>query len=73
MSSIHAPTITDNGVVRPTFVEVDLGRLTENMNAIRRHVAPASVMAILKANAYGHGLVHLYGSAHGEYRMGNGL
>ncbi|HZD11111.1 MAG TPA: alanine racemase [Candidatus Binatia bacterium] len=59
MSTINEPTITTNGVVRPTFVEVDLSRLTANLQAIRRHVAPAKVMAILKANAYGHGLVEV--------------
>ncbi len=57
MSIINEPTISSNGVVRPTFVEVELSRLTENLNAIRRHVTPARVMGILKANAYGHGLV----------------
>jgi alanine racemase len=38
-------------------VEVYLDRLTENFRAIERAVAPSRVMAILKANAYGHGLV----------------
>ncbi|MFW5940757.1 MAG: alanine racemase [Chloroflexota bacterium] len=57
--TINKATITTNGVVRPTFVEVDRRRLTENFRAIRRHVAPAKVMAILKANAYGHGLVEV--------------
>jgi alanine racemase len=50
-------TISNNGVIRPTVVEVDLSRLTDNYEAIQRHVAPAQVMPILKANAYGHGLV----------------
>lgn len=59
MSTINEATITTNGVVRPTFVEVDLSRLTENLATIRSHVAPAKVMAILKANAYGHGLVEV--------------
>jgi alanine racemase len=57
MSSINQPTISTNGVVRPTLVEVDLSRLADNFHAIRRQVAPAKVMPILKANAYGHGLV----------------
>lgn len=54
---INGPTITINGVLRPTQVEVDLARLTANFRAIQAHVAPARVMPILKANAYGHGLV----------------
>lgn len=45
------------GIVRPTRVIVDLDALAHNFQAIRRHVAPARVMPILKANAYGHGLV----------------
>jgi alanine racemase len=43
--------------LRPTVVEVSLGRLTENFRAIQAAVAPAVVMPIVKANAYGHGLV----------------
>ena len=49
------PMATD--VTRPTFVEVSLARLAENFRAIQAAVAPAVVMPILKANAYGHGLV----------------
>jgi alanine racemase len=56
---INEPTITNNGVVRPTHVEVNLARLTENYQAIQQAVAPAAVMPILKANAYGHGLVEV--------------
>ena len=59
MTDINHPTISTNGVVRPTLVEVDLTRLAENFHAIREHVAPAKVMPILKANAYGHGLVQV--------------
>ena len=42
--------------LRPTHLEVDLARLRENYRTIARRVAPAGVMPILKANAYGHGL-----------------
>ncbi|MBN2105367.1 alanine racemase [bacterium] len=55
---INHPTI-DNDVVRPTHVEVDLTRLTDNFNAIKEHVSPAKMMPVLKANAYGHGLVEI--------------
>jgi len=54
---INHPTISQNGVIRPTNVEVDLDRLTENYKAIAGHVSGARIMAILKANAYGHGMV----------------
>lgn len=41
------------------MVTVDLNRLTENYHAIRRHVGASVVMPVLKANAYGHGLVEV--------------
>jgi alanine racemase len=50
-------TVSTSGVVRPTKVEVNLDRLAENFLAIRDHVAPAKIMAVVKANAYGHGMV----------------
>ncbi len=58
-SQINRPTITTSEVVRPTLVEVDLSRLRENYRAIQRKVAPARMMPVLKANAYGHGLVEV--------------
>ncbi len=45
--------------MRPTFVEVDLGRIAANLCAIRSHVGAAKVMAIVKANAYGHGIIEI--------------
>ncbi len=58
-NQINAATISSSGVIRPTTVEVDLDRLTANYRAIQAHVGPAAVMPILKANAYGHGLVEV--------------
>jgi alanine racemase len=59
MQAINYPTISPNEIVRPTLVEVNLQRLSENYRAIREKVAPAKVMPILKANAYGHGLLRI--------------
>jgi alanine racemase len=56
---INNPIMHPGEIIRPTHVEVDLGRLTANYRAIAGHVAPAKVMPILKANAYGHGLVEV--------------
>ncbi|NQT26885.1 alanine racemase [candidate division KSB1 bacterium] len=56
--TINQSTITED-VVRPTHVEVNLSRLRDNFNAIRNHVDPAKIMPILKANAYGHGMVRI--------------
>jgi alanine racemase len=41
---------------RPTYLEVNLLRLKQNLENIRARVKPAKVMAVLKANAYGHGV-----------------
>jgi alanine racemase len=54
--SSHGLPVSSEGL-RPTHLEVDLARLRENYRAIAAHVAPAKVMPVLKANAYGHGLV----------------
>lgn len=43
---------------RPTWAEIDLDALAANFHVIKRHVGPGvNVMAIVKANAYGHGSV----------------
>ncbi len=59
MTDINDPTITTNNVIRPTQVEVDLTRLAENFRTIKAKVSPAKMMPILKANAYGHGLLRV--------------
>lgn len=41
---------------RPTRIRVDLGAIGHNLDAIRAHTG-RPVMGIVKANAYGHGLV----------------
>jgi alanine racemase len=41
---------------RPTYLEVNLPRLRANLENIRSLVAPARVLVVLKANAYGHGV-----------------
>ena len=58
MSTINEETIANDHSLRPTHTEIDLRRLSQNYAAIRRHVGPdVRLMPILKANAYGHGLV----------------
>jgi alanine racemase len=41
---------------RPVYLEVNLSQLKRNIEAIRAYVAPAKVMPMVKANAYGHGV-----------------
>jgi alanine racemase len=43
-------------ILRPTFAEINLTRLKENILAIRAGVKPARVLVMVKANAYGHGV-----------------
>ena len=42
--------------MRPTYLKVNLSQLKKNLDAIRAHIAPAKVMPMVKANAYGHGI-----------------
>ncbi len=49
----------DDGTVRPTHAQIDLSAISDNVAAIAAHVAPAAVMPVVKANAYGHGLVEV--------------
>ncbi len=43
---------------RPVWAEISLGAIAKNLRAIRRHVGrKRKILAIVKANAYGHGSV----------------
>lgn len=42
--------------MRPTYLEINLSQLKQNLDHIRAKVAPAKVLVVLKANAYGHGV-----------------
>ena len=43
---------------RPAWIEVNLSAIAKNISAVRQFVSPTTqVMAIVKANAYGHGLI----------------
>jgi alanine racemase len=42
-------------VVRPSWVQVDLGAIRHNVAAIVAAVAPAELCAVVKADGYGHG------------------
>ncbi len=44
---------------RPTWAEIDLKAIHYNLHRIREAAAPASVMAVVKANAYGHGVYEI--------------
>jgi alanine racemase len=58
-SNINHSVISVDKIIRPTHLEIDLKILADNFNKIRTHVNPAKIMPVLKANAYGHGLVRI--------------
>ena len=52
-SNLQDPGLIGN---RPTWAEIDLGALARNFHTVKAHVGPdVKVMAVVKANAYGHG------------------
>lgn len=56
--TLHEPTLDVEAGLRPTHVKVDLDALADNLGLIQAHVGPqVRIMPVLKANAYGHGLV----------------
>jgi alanine racemase len=57
--NISASVIATDKGVRATWAEVNLARLESNLNAIRQRVAPSKIMLVVKANAYGHGLLEV--------------
>ena len=45
------------GLLRPAWVEIDLAALRHNVREIRKHTNDTRIIAIVKANGYGHGAV----------------
>ncbi len=43
--------------MRPTVAEIDLGALRANFRALRAFTNGAAMIAVVKADAYGHGAV----------------
>ncbi len=56
---INHPTMSEAEIIRPTRVEVDLNAIQENYQKIKEHIGRCKIMPILKANAYGHGLLRI--------------
>ncbi|MFW5473953.1 alanine racemase [Knoellia sp. CPCC 206450] len=55
-SAAPVPTVPPEGVT--AWVTVDLDAIRDNVRELARRAAGADVMAVVKADAYGHGLVH---------------
>ncbi|MDD2212399.1 MAG: alanine racemase [Clostridia bacterium] len=52
--------VSRRGLFHPVWAEVDLGKIVHNYREVRRLVgAQVKIMAVVKANAYGHGAVEV--------------
>jgi alanine racemase len=56
--------ISDLSFQRPTWAEIDLDIFRSNYLAIQQAVRPAGVLAVVKADAYGHGAIVLSRELH---------
>ncbi|MGI6224944.1 MAG: alanine racemase [Peptococcales bacterium] len=54
--------------MRPVWAEVDLEAIRHNLFEVKRLVGSKKIMAIVKANAYGHGALEV-----GKYLLNNGV
>lgn len=48
-----------NEIGRPTIAEIDLGALRANYRALKAYTNGAQIMAVVKADAYGHGAIEV--------------
>ncbi len=57
ISSENVAEVEEELVLRPTCAEIDLNAIAYNLKGIRKQVSPAEIMAVVKADAYGHGVI----------------
>lgn len=58
---------TKEKIVPKTWVEISKSALRNNLNVFKRRIGKdVSIMAVVKANAYGHGLIEIAKTAHHE-------
>ncbi len=56
MSNIHQELLT-----RPTYVEIDMQKVTHNFHEIKNQLDGQKMLCIVKGNAYGHGIIEMSG------------
>lgn len=56
--------------MRPAWAAIDLRALAHNLTVLREHAGGARILAILKANAYGHGLSRIAAELQGADAIG---
>ncbi|MBN1549926.1 alanine racemase [bacterium] len=49
--------------MRITWAEIDLSAIKHNLTTIQQRVKPAKIIAVVKANAYGHGIIRVADAA----------
>ena len=52
--NIHQELLT-----RPTYVEVNLHYIKQNLESMRKHIKSTKILCIVKGNAYGHGSIRM--------------
>ena len=57
MSFDNSQIPEDPSDLRPTKIKIDLSALKYNFQIIKKLVSPSKIMPVVKANAYGHGLI----------------
>lgn len=55
---------------RPTFMKIDLSALQKNLGRVRRFAPSSKVIAMVKANAYGHGIQRIAHALSGADALG---
>src|SRR4051812_167493 len=75
ISPFHRNRLADGTLMSPAkprrcWAEIDPHALRHNLAAVRAALAPGvQVMAVVKANAYGHGVSHVVAALRGEAEM----
>jgi alanine racemase len=70
MLSVEPPALSTSPTPSRCWAEIDLGALRDNVGAIRKQsAAGVEIMAVVKANAYGHGVVPVVGALRDEVEM----
>lgn len=57
---------SETPLLTPTVAEIDLGSLRHNVQLLQTQAQGASLIGVVKANAYGHGALHITQTLQGE-------
>lgn len=57
LQDVRLTTPTAPPALRPTWAEIDLGAITDNVRTLRTVAGDSRFMAVVKADGYGHGLL----------------